>query len=104
MTDRLELLKEDREGINIQSRAGDMVVFDMRMLHRSQKPDVATQPPPPGGRIAFYSRCMRNTPSHIDQYVAYMKAKPDGVHLLDASRKPSTAMEVAAQKFGVRVM
>ncbi len=104
LSDRLEGLKEDRDGLNIQSRAGDMVIFDMRMLHRSQKPDAATQPPPPGGRIAFFSRCVRNIPSHIDQYVAYMKDKPDGEHLLDPARKPSDNMQAAAQQFGVQVM
>jgi ectoine hydroxylase-related dioxygenase (phytanoyl-CoA dioxygenase family) len=104
LTQQLEALPENVDGVNIPSKAGDMIVFDMRMLHRSQSPDAAVRPAPSGGRIAFFSRCVRNNPDHIRSYIDYMKQKPDGVFLLDPERRPSEAMRQVEKTYSIQML
>ncbi len=51
------LRKAEKNLYHIPSKAGDAVIFDMRLIHKAAQMAVKH---PPGNRIAIFSRCARN--------------------------------------------
>lgn len=66
-------LNEHPEGVELSIKAGDCVIFDMRIFHRATHP-ASTLPAPDGGKFAIYSRCSANNVI-AKTYVDYMYTK-----------------------------
>jgi len=62
-----------RGGIDIPSKAGDLIIFDMRIIHRASHPTVS-DPAPNGGKLAIFSRCSANN-QYAQTYTNFLKAK-----------------------------
>lgn len=64
----------------IETRAGDCVLWDMRMIHCAtpQAPGVQM---PPGGKYAIFFTIAASNPTNLQAYLDYMYSVPGNAHL-----------------------
>ena len=82
-----------QQGTSLQSRAGDLVLFDFRIDHRAT-PAKKLPVPPDHEKYALFFACSRAN-QYSDQYIEYIKRRPD-YHYLSEPYEPSL-LDVAAQ-------
>ncbi len=63
----------------IESREGDLVLFDFRVTHRATRGSAKSRPPGKE-KIAIFQACSRNTP-HVQQYTDFIGTRPAYVYL-----------------------
>lgn len=89
-------LREHAGGIDLPIEAGDVVIFDMRIIHRASYAQVK-DPAPDGGKIAIYSRCSKNN-KHAKLYTEYLKSlKTPGYEYIHQSRDLSALKAMETQ-------
>ncbi len=72
-------------GFDVPSKAGDVLIFDMRLLHRSSFPKQKGHTPE-GGKMSIFVHASRNN-RHVENYVNYIKSKANIYgHLHDPDR------------------
>ncbi|MEM0951314.1 MAG: phytanoyl-CoA dioxygenase family protein [Cyanobacteria bacterium P01_H01_bin.74] len=84
-----QAFKYHPKGIDIPSKAGDVVIFDMRLIHRSSYTHAAQQSPLE--KFAFFSRASANNPIAAD-YEIYLK---NNYSYFSASRSVATLQAIA---------
>jgi hypothetical protein len=96
-------LKEHPEGIDLPLKAGDCVIFDMRIVHRATHP-TSLSPAPDGGKFAIYSRCSANN-EIAKTYVDYLytELSKRGYHYLLEPRQLDSLL-AAGQKYGFEAL
>ncbi len=73
------------DGVDVNTGPGDVIIFDMRLLHRSSFPK-STKATPDGGKMSVFVHCSRNN-RHAQNYVDYIKTKYQAYsHLHDETR------------------
>ena len=83
-------------GFDLPTRAGDMIIFDMRMIHRSSFPGNKTLRNA-GGKFSIFIHCSRNN-AQSRQYIEYLRTKTL-VDFLEVPRD-TRAQDELAQKYG----
>jgi Phytanoyl-CoA dioxygenase (PhyH) len=78
--------KEHPRGVDIPSKAGDAIIWDLRMAHRAT-PKRAAGPLPHGGKLALFFNCGANNPVTTEAYMNYVLSIPEN----DFLRKPRPA-------------
>jgi hypothetical protein len=81
--------REHVRGVDIQSKAGDAVIWDMRMAHRASPPRMKG-PAPNGGKVAIFFTCGANNSITTQSYVKYVISIPQNEHLLSQHQRRLT--------------
>jgi len=72
--------REHPEGVDIPSKAGDVLIWDMRMVHRASPPRRLGEPPQ-GKKIAVFFTCGANNAITTSSYMDYALSQPDNSFL-----------------------
>ena len=79
--------QEHPRGIDIQSKAGDVVMWDLRMAHRAS-PRRRTGRPGSGGKVALFFNCGVNNAVTTDAYMKYVTSIPENDFLRKERPRP----------------
>lgn len=91
-------LTEHPEGIALPIKAGDCVIFDMRIFHRATHP-TSKALAPNGGKLAIYSRCSTNN-ALAWSYMNYMFTHlPERGYDYLLKRRDLSALRAAGQTY-----
>ncbi len=76
--------REHERGVDVPSKAGDAIIWDMRLAHRASHPRVK-RVPPHGGKLAIFFTCGANNLVTTEAYMKYVLSSPENEYL----RKPN---------------
>lgn len=83
----------EKGGFDLQTRAGDGVIFNMRMLHRGSKATAERKTT----KIGLYFHAISNGPL-VDEYMRYLRSRPDYRFLQEA--RNLGPLQAAAERSG----
>jgi len=72
--------REHEHGVDIQSNAGDAIIWDMRMVHRASPPRVKGSAPHKE-KLAIFFTCGANNSITTQAYMKYTTSLPENAHL-----------------------
>ncbi len=88
------------DGIDVRNNLGDVIIFDMRMLHRSSFP-AKNSPSPKGGKVSVFVHCSRNN-QHADNYVDYIKTKYNAYSHLHNLDRDTSIQDARFSEFDIK--
>ncbi len=85
-------------GFDVPTKAGDVLIFDMRLLHRSSFPlEKGLQPE--GGKMSIFVHASRNN-QHATNYVDYIKTKFEAYAHLHNEDRNTTEQTRRCEEYG----
>jgi hypothetical protein len=91
-------LLPQKRGYRVPSKAGDVVLFDMRLDHKAS---ASTAGPPPVRKLALFVIAAKND-AHARSYLRYVQSRPDYLYL--RGYRYSDALRSLASDTGVRLL
>jgi hypothetical protein len=79
--------EEHASGVDIPSKAGDAIIWDLRMAHRAS-PKRAGGPLPDGGKLALFFNCGANNSVTTEAYMSYVRSIPENEFLREPRPTP----------------